>query len=95
MPPVAASIGRLFSAESDWRQADAGVEIGGAWIAAADVTRDRLRGFGEDYLFRQGTSLGGGSTEMARNMISEGVLGMPRGYRADHNIPFKDVKGGR
>ena len=33
---------------------------------------------GVDYLMRQVTTIGGGTTEMARNVISERVLGMPR-----------------
>jgi hypothetical protein len=35
------------------------------------------------FIARRGGSLGGGSTEMARNIISERILGMPREYAAD------------
>ena len=38
---------------------------------------------GTDYLMRQISSIGGGTTEMARNVISERVLGMPRERTAD------------
>ena len=44
---------------------------------------------------RQGASLGGGSTEMARNIISERILGMPRENAADRDVPFNQVKRGR
>jgi hypothetical protein len=50
---------------------------------------------GLNFLARQQASLGGGSTEMARNIISERMLGMPRGYAPDRDVPFSQVKRGR
>jgi hypothetical protein len=47
------------------------------------------------YLSRQAVALGGGSTEMARNVIAERVLNFPRGYAADRGVPFKQVRHGR
>ncbi|WP_416565967.1 hypothetical protein [Nocardia testacea] len=45
---------------------------------------------------RQVSCIGGGTTEMARNVISERVLGMPREARSDHDVAFRDVpRGGR
>ena len=44
---------------------------------------------------RQAGSIGGGTTEMARNVISERVLGMPRERTLDRDVPFRDVPRSR
>ena len=46
---------------------------------------------GSDFLMRQVSCIGGGTTEMARNVISERVLGMPRERTLDRDVPFRDV----
>jgi hypothetical protein len=43
---------------------------------------------------RQATSIGGGTTEMARNNISERLLGMPRERTLDKDVPFREVPKG-
>ena len=48
-----------------------------------------------DFLMRQTGSIGGGTTEMARNVISERVLGMPRERSEDRDVPFRDVPRSR
>ncbi len=53
---------------------------------------DDLIRFGERYLSRQTAALGGGTTEIARNIIGERVLGFPREQAADRGVPFKEVK---
>ena len=40
---------------------------------------------------RQAACIGGGTTEMSRNVISERVLGMPRERTVDRDMPFRDV----
>ncbi|MBB5915578.1 alkylation response protein AidB-like acyl-CoA dehydrogenase [Nocardia transvalensis] len=96
LPPSAGAITRLFSAENAWLQTDAAVRIAGS-AAATHASGDPAdtEKVGLDYLFRAAWSLAGGSTEMARNVISERVLGMPREYAADRNVPFNQVEHGR
>ena len=43
-----------------------------------------------DYLMRQVSCIGGGTTEMARNVISERVSACP-GNARDRDVPFRDV----
>jgi hypothetical protein len=59
--------------------------------AAASRPDDVWAACGMEYLMRQSSSIGGGTTEMARNNISERVLGMPREVSHDKNLPFRDV----
>jgi alkylation response protein AidB-like acyl-CoA dehydrogenase len=93
--PAAGSMIRLFSAENAWLQTDAAMRIAGQGAVASGSADDPAARAGQDYLFRAAWSLAGGSTEMARNVISERVLGMPREYAADRDVPFSQVKRGR
>jgi alkylation response protein AidB-like acyl-CoA dehydrogenase len=95
LPPTAGSIIRLFSGESITRRAEITLELAGPAAAMSDPALLGEPDIGADFLFRQAGSLGGGSTEMARNIISERILGMPREYAADRDVPFGQVKRGR
>jgi alkylation response protein AidB-like acyl-CoA dehydrogenase len=93
MPGAAMSIIRLFSAESVWLQTDLALKVAGATAVTGAPGDEQSAGdFGEAYVYRQATSIAGGSTEMARNIISERVLGMPREYAADRDVPFRQIK---
>ncbi len=96
LPPAAGAVPRLFSAENAWLQTDTAVRIAGP-MAATHTPGDGAdtETVGLDYLFRAAWSLAGGSTEMARNVISERVLGMPRESAADRDVPFNEVPHGR
>ncbi|WP_405836633.1 acyl-CoA dehydrogenase family protein [Streptomyces sp. NBC_01518] len=95
MPPAAGSLIRLFHGESATRQAEIALELAGPAAAMSAPDGPDTREVGVSFLFRQAEQLGGGSTEMARNIISERILGMPREYAADRDVPFNQVRHGR
>jgi alkylation response protein AidB-like acyl-CoA dehydrogenase len=91
LPPPAGSIARLSSGLLGVRLSSIALEIAGS-RAVAWEDDDPVGGVGVAFLGRQGTCLGGGSTEMARNLISERVLGMPREPADDRDRPFREVR---
>ena len=50
-----------------------------------------LGDFGISFLMRQTASIGGGTVEMSRNVVSERFLGMPQEARNDRDVAFRDV----
>jgi len=93
LPDSTASLLRLFMATANVRRTQIGLEVAGPRAVAWPTDEFRDGGsFGVHFLFRQGSSLGGGSTEMARNLISERLLGMPREFAADRDVPFSQVR---
>jgi alkylation response protein AidB-like acyl-CoA dehydrogenase len=82
---------RLMGARNGVRGADVALEIAGSG-AAAWSAGDASGQAGVRFLNRQGSELGGGSSEIQRNIISERVLGMPREYAADRDVPFSQVR---
>ena len=94
LPPTAGTLIRLFHAETTELDVDTALAIAGT-AGVVDEGDGLCSGIGERYLSRQTGSLGGGSSEMARNVIGERILGFPREYAADRGVPFNQVKRGR
>jgi alkylation response protein AidB-like acyl-CoA dehydrogenase len=86
-----AAIGRLFGGVASTRVHGIVCELTGGTAAAWSDHDGAAAGTGEDVLLRQVSCIGGGTTEMARNVISERVLGMPRERTLDRDVPFRDV----
>jgi len=94
MTDQAAAVGRLLMCTSLARQSTLAFQIAGAAGGAWNDDDGQAAERGIDYLMRQTASIGGGTTEMARNVIAERVLGMPREPSLDRNVPFRDVPRG-
>jgi alkylation response protein AidB-like acyl-CoA dehydrogenase len=93
LPPAAGTLIRLFHSETVTLDVDTAMAIAGS----AGVVGEPGEGLeaGLRYLSRQTVAMGGGTTEMARNVIGERVLGFPREYAADRGVPFKEVRHGQ
>jgi alkylation response protein AidB-like acyl-CoA dehydrogenase len=91
LPAAAGSIPRLSNGMLRVRLASIALEIAGD-RAVAWHDDDQTGVLGVAYLGRQGPCIGGGTTEIARNIISERVLGMPRERSEDVDRPFRDVR---
>jgi alkylation response protein AidB-like acyl-CoA dehydrogenase len=90
-PSASGALLRLMAARAAVRRTDIALELAGPG-AAAWRRGDATGPVGTRFLARQGAELGGGSTEIQRNIISERVLGMPREYAADRGVPFSQVR---
>ncbi len=90
-PPTAGALLRLMGARAAVRRSDMAVAIAGAG-AAAWHEGDPTQWVGTRFIGRQAAEIGGGTTEMQRNLISERMLMMPREFAADRGVPFNEVR---
>ena len=86
MSDQASAIGRLFGGVT--RAPPHHDRLRARATPAAWTDDDGADGGGNDFLMRQVSCIGGGTTEMARNVISERVLGMPRERTLDRERAF-------
>jgi alkylation response protein AidB-like acyl-CoA dehydrogenase len=94
MSEQSSALARLFGGFSNERRNTIAFELAGGTGAAWVDGDGELALRGEDFLMRQAGSIGGGTTEMAANVISERVLGMPRERVLDKDVAFRDVPHG-
>jgi len=90
----AAAVGRLFYGVTNVRRATIAFELAGEVGAAWDEDDGAAAGVGMDFLMRQTSCIGGGTTEISRNVIAERLLGMPREASGDKDVPFRHVPRG-
>jgi alkylation response protein AidB-like acyl-CoA dehydrogenase len=86
-----AAITRLYGGTTSVRSSTIAFELTGPTAVAWSDEQDDLGQAGVGYLMRQAACIGGGTTEMSRNVISERVLGMPREKTSDRDVPFREV----
>lgn len=91
MSDQSSAIARLFIGLAEARRTTIAFELageaGGVW---SDDDGD-LAEWGTDFLIRQAMCIGGGTTEIAANVIAERVLKMPREQTLDRDRPFSEV----
>jgi alkylation response protein AidB-like acyl-CoA dehydrogenase len=92
LPPAAGSIIRLYMAEVHDVETDIALAVAGPAAVVDDAGQLDI---GTRYLGRQTASIGGGTTEMARNVIGERVLNFPRERADDRGVPFNQVRRGK
>jgi len=94
LPDTASAVARLFFTLAQVRASEIKFELAGGAGVAWDETDGAAAGVGDSFLIRQAGAIGGGTSEMARNVIAERVLGLPRETARDRGIPFRDVPRG-
>jgi alkylation response protein AidB-like acyl-CoA dehydrogenase len=91
MPAIAGSLLRLSSGVTSVRRSSIALEIAGREGVTWEVTSEDASP-GEQFIARQASCIGGGTTEMQRNLISERLMGMPREPAADKDRPYSEVR---
>lgn len=95
MSDQAAAIGRLFKGLVATRLSTISFEVAGDQGAVWTGDDTAVSDCGIGFLMSQAGAIGGGTVEMARNVISERVLAMPRERALDRDVPFRDVPRSR
>lgn len=91
LAPIAGSLLRLNTGVNASRRSSIAVAIAGSdGLTQSDDDDEDFPA--EQFIGRQAMSIGGGTVEMQRNLISERLLGMPREHAPDKGRPFNEVR---
>jgi alkylation response protein AidB-like acyl-CoA dehydrogenase len=89
------AIDRLFRGVASVRRSTIAFELAGSgasvWDEEEEAATDAI---GMNFLMRQISCIGGGTTEISRNVVAERILGMPREASGDKGVPFREVPKG-
>lgn len=88
------SLGKLAMSRIQHGEARVAAEILGAASLLDGEDFDDSANMNFDSAKAYMNSIGGGSDQIQRNIISERILGLPREIEVDRNMPFRDVKSG-
>lgn len=89
------AIARLFIGLAEARRTTIAFELAGGAGAAWTEEDGDMSQWGIDFLMRQAICIGGGTTEIAANVIAERVLNMPREQTLDRDRPFSEIPRSR
>jgi alkylation response protein AidB-like acyl-CoA dehydrogenase len=85
------SAGKLLGSEGGHRAARARLAALGADALVWDGDEVEVNNAGTSWLLARASTIGGGTSEIQRNIISERLLGLPREPSFDKDIPYSDV----
>ncbi len=89
------AIDRLFRGVASVRRSTIAFELAGSGASVWDEDEEAATdAVGMNFLMRQISCIGGGTTEISRNVVAERILGMPREASGDKGVPFREVPKG-
>lgn len=94
VPGPEAAMGKLLEAKASLDASKFCMDLAG--LSGSAAPRDALPTLVphvETCLYAPGIRIAGGTDEILKNTIAERVLGLPKEFRADKNVPFNQLQG--